>query len=148
MRIVESPEDMQRISEDLRLELETIGLVPTMGTFHEGHLSLMRAARESCSQVVVSLFVNPTQFGASEDFAQYPRTFEQDSSLAEEIGVDFLFAPPEQAIYPEEYATHVDVERFTKVLCGMSRPTHFRGVTTIVAKLFNIVRPHKAFFGQ
>jgi len=148
LRVVESPEDMQSISENLRIERETIGLVPTMGAFHEGHLSLMRAARQACSQVVVSLFVNPTQFGPGEDFEQYPRTFDKDKSLAEEVGVDFLFAPSEQAIYSKEHATYVEVERLTEVLCGMSRPAHFRGVTTIVAKLFNIVRPHKAFFGQ
>ncbi len=148
MRIIESPEDMQRISEDLRIERAKIGLVPTMGAFHEGHLSLIRAAREACSQVVVSLFVNPTQFAPGEDLEQYPRTFDKDKSLAEGVGVDFLFAPSEQAVYSKEHATYVEVERLTKVLCGMSRPAHFRGVTTIVAKLFNIVRPHKAFFGQ
>jgi len=148
LRIIESPEDMQRISEDLRIERAKIGLVPTMGAFHEGHLSLIRAAREACSQVVVSLFVNPTQFAPGEDLEQYPRTFDKDKSLAEGVGVDFLFAPSEQAVYSKEHATYVEVERLTKVLCGMSRPAHFRGVTTIVAKLFNIVRPHKAFFGQ
>ena len=148
MRIIESPEDMQRISEDLRIERAKIGFVPTMGAFHEGHLSLIRAAREACSQVVVSLFVNPTQFAPGEDLEQYPRTFDKDKSLAEGVGVDFLFAPSEQAVYSKEHATYVEVERLTKVLCGMSRPAHFRGVTTIVAKLFNIVRPHKAFFGQ
>ena len=148
MRIVESPQDMQRISKDLRLVGETIGFVPTMGAFHEGHLSLMRAAREACSQVVVSLFVNPTQFGRGEDLAKYPRTFEKDAALAEQVGVDFLFTPTDQAMYPDGYATYVEVERLTEVLCGVARPTHFRGVTTIVAKLFNIVRPHKAFFGQ
>ncbi len=148
MRVVESPKDMQRICEELRLAGETIGLVPTMGAFHEGHLSLMRAARESCSQVVVSLFVNPTQFGPGEDLEKYPRTFKQDSALAEQIGVDFMFAPSDKAMYPDGYATYVNVERLTEVMCGAARPTHFRGVTTVVAKLFNIVRPHKAFFGQ
>ncbi len=148
MRIIESPEDMQRICEDLRIERAKIGFVPTMGAFHEGHMSLIRAAREACSQVVVSLFVNPTQFAPGEDLEQYPRTFDKDKSLAEGVGVDFLFAPSEQAVYSKEHATYVEVERLTKVLCGMSRPAHFRGVTTIVAKLFNIVRPHKAFFGQ
>jgi len=148
MRIIESPEDMQRICENLRLARETIGFVPTMGAFHEGHLSLMRSARQSCSQVVVSLFVNPTQFGAGEDLSRYPRAVEKDSALAEQVGVDFLFTPTEQAMYPRGYETYVEVDRLTKVLCGVSRPTHFRGVTTIVAKLFNIVRPHKAFFGQ
>ncbi len=148
MKMVESPQDMQRISGDLRRAGETIGFVPTMGAFHEGHLSLMRAARGSCSQVVVSLFVNPTQFGRGEDLAKYPRTFEEDRSLAEQVGVDYLFAPTEQAMYPDGYATYVEVERLTKVLCGAARPTHFRGVTTIVTKLFNIVKPHKAFFGQ
>ena len=148
MRLVEAPQDMERICEDLRSAGETIGLVPTMGAFHEGHLSLMRAARESCSQVVVSLFVNPTQFGPGEDLGKYPRTFQQDSTLAEHIGVDFMFAPSDKAMYPPGYATYVNVERFTEVLCGTARPTHFRGVTTIVAKLFNVVRPHEAFFGQ
>ena len=148
MKLVESPQAMQRICEDLRSAGETIGLVPTMGAFHEGHLSLMRAARESCSQVVVSLFVNPTQFGPGEDLEKYPRTFQQDSTLAEQIGVDFMFAPSDEAMYPQGYATYVSVERITEVLCGTARPTHFRGVTTIVAKLFNVVRPHKAFFGQ
>jgi len=148
MKIIEQPQDMQRISQNLRLAGETIGFVPTMGAFHEGHLSLMRAARKACSQVVVSLFVNPTQFGRGEDLSRYPRTFEKDAELAEQVGVDFLFAPTEQAMYPDGYATYVEVERLTEVLCGVARPTHFRGVTTIVTKLFNIVRPHKAFFGQ
>ena len=148
MRIVESPKDMRCICEDLRSAGETIGLVPTMGAFHEGHLSLMRAARESCSRVVVSLFVNPTQFGPGEDLEKYPRTFQQDSALAEQVGVDFMFAPSDKAMYPPRYATYVNVESLTEVLCGAARPTHFRGVTTIVAKLFNVVRPHKAFFGQ
>ena len=148
MRIIELPRDMQRISENLRRDGETIGFVPTMGAFHDGHLSLMRAARQSCSRVVVSLFVNPTQFGVGEDLAKYPRTFEKDAALAEQVGVDYLFAPTERAMYPEGYATYVQVERLTEVLCGAARPTHFRGVTTIVTKLFNIVRPHRAFFGQ
>jgi len=148
MRIVESPHDMQRICESLRLAKETIGFVPTMGAFHDGHVSLIRAARESCSQVVVSLFVNPTQFGPGEDLTKYPRMSEQDASLAEKAGVDFLFAPTEEMMYPKGYVTFVEVERLTKVLCGAFRPTHFRGVTTVVAKLFNIVKPHKAFFGQ
>jgi len=148
MRVVESPKDMQRVCEELRSAGETIGLVPTMGAFHEGHLSLMRAARDSCSQVVVSLFVNPTQFGAGEDLEKYPRTFQQDSALAEQIGVDFMFAPSDKAMYPEGYATYVNVERLTEVMCGAARPIHFRGVTTIVANLFNIIRPHRAFFGQ
>jgi len=148
MKLVESPQAMQRICENLRSAGETIGLVPTMGAFHEGHLSLMRAARESCSQVVVSLFVNPTQFGAGEDLEKYPRTFKQDSALADQIGVDFMFIPSDEAMYPQGYATYVNVERLTQVLCGAARPTHFRGVTTIVAKLFNVVRPHRAFFGQ
>jgi len=139
---------MQRICEDLRSAGETIGLVPTMGAFHEGHLSLMRAACKSCSRVVVSLFVNPAQFGPGEDLEKYPRTFQQDSTLAEQIGVDFMFAPSDKSMYPSGYATYVNVERLTEVLCGAARPTHFRGVTTIVAKLFSVVRPHKAFFGQ
>ena len=132
----------------LRLALGAgrIGLVPTMGAFHEGHLSLMRAARAECDIVVVSLFVNPAQFAASEDLGRYPRAEERDAELAEEAGVDILFVPSVEELYPEGFATWVDVE-----LQGgeaESRPGHFRGVATVCLKLFNIVRPDVAFFGQ
>lgn len=127
---------------------KTIGLVPTMGYFHEGHLALMREARKECQVVVVSIFVNPLQFGPAEDLAAYPRDLERDLALAVQEGVNFVFIPEEKEMYPEDYATHVEVERLTSVLCGRSRPGHFRGVTTVVAKLFNLVQPDYAFFGQ
>jgi len=125
-----------------------VGLVPTMGYLHEGHLSLVRAARERCGLVVVSIFVNPTQFGPGEDFEAYPRDLERDSALAEAAGADILFNPSAAEMYPDGYATYVTVEGLTAILCGRSRPTHFRGVTTVVAKLFHIVEPDLAFFGE
>ena len=137
-----------RTTTELRLALDDgrRGLVPTMGAFHEGHLFLMRAARAECRQVVVSLFVNPTQFGAGEDLGRYPRDDERDARLAEEEGVDVLFVPTADVMYPEGFATWVDVE----VAGGEAdaRPGHFRGVATVCLKLFNLVRPDVAFFGQ
>jgi pantoate--beta-alanine ligase len=118
-----------------------------MGFFHEGHLSLMRRARAECGVVVVSLFVNPTQFGPGEDLAAYPRDFERDCGLAETEGVDIMFAPPPAEVYSSDHATYIDVEKLSATLCGASRPGHFRGVATVVAKLFNIIKPHKAYFG-
>jgi pantoate--beta-alanine ligase len=129
----------------------SIGLVPTMGSLHEGHLSLLRAACARCDIVVMSLFVNPTQFGPGEDLERYPHDEERDLELAAEAGVDFVYAPPIEEVYPEGFSTHVEVEGLTKVLCGdPSRrgPEHFRGVTTVVAKLFNSVQPDVAYFGQ
>jgi pantoate--beta-alanine ligase len=129
----------------------TIGLVPTMGYLHDGHLSLLRAAREECDVVVMSLFVNPTQFGAGEDLDRYPRDEERDARLAAEAGVDFVYAPPVEEVYPEGFATAVEVEGLTGVLDGdpaRRGPGHFRGVTTVVAKLFNTVGPDVAYFGQ
>jgi pantoate--beta-alanine ligase len=128
-----------------------IGLVPTMGFFHEGHLSLMRAARADCDVVVVSLFVNPAQFAAGEDLGAYPRDEERDSRLAEAEGVDLVFAPPLEEVYPPGFSTHVEVEGLTDVLegdPGQRGAEHFRGVTTVVAKLFNMVAPDAAYFGQ
>ncbi len=125
-----------------------LGLVPTMGALHEGHLSLIRAARAQCDLVAASIFVNPTQFGPNEDFAQYPRSFERDCELLKKEGVDLLFAPSVEEMYPPGAITHVTVEGMSDKLCGRSRPGHFRGVTTVVAKLFNIVEPEVAFFGQ
>ncbi|OQB20740.1 MAG: Pantothenate synthetase [candidate division BRC1 bacterium ADurb.Bin183] len=124
-----------------------IALVPTMGFFHEGHLSLMREARRRADILVVSNFVNPTQFGPKEDLARYPRDFKRDCKLAEQIPVDIMFAPRNEDMYPTSFRTFVEVEGWGKVLCGMTRPTHFRGVTTIVLKLFNIVQPDVAVFG-
>src|SRR5512133_2050419 len=131
-----------------RLSLDgTFGLVPTMGYLHEGHLSLIRRAREECDHVVVSIFVNPTQFGPKEDLAKYPRDLERDSRLIEPY-TDLLWTPTAEIMYPQGYQTWVEVEVMTQPLEGAMRPGHFRGVTTVVAKLFNAVQPHKAYFGQ
>jgi pantoate--beta-alanine ligase len=139
--------EIRQVLEPLRAE-RTVGLVPTMGAFHEGHLSLFRAARAENDVVVASLFVNPAQFGASEDFAAYPRDEEQDARIAEDAGVDFLFAPPGEELYPPGFQTWVDVEALSRKLEGEHRPGHFRGVATICLKLFNIVRPQRAYFGR
>jgi pantoate--beta-alanine ligase len=125
-----------------------MGLVPTMGAFHEGHLSLFRAAREECDVVVASLFVNPTQFGDPADLARYPRSEEHDARLAAEAGVDVLFAPTAAEMYPEGFQTWIEVTELGSILEGACRPGHFRGVATICCKLFNIVRPDVAYFGQ
>ena len=133
---------------DVRANGKRLGLVPTMGALHEGHLSLVRAAKARCNAVVVSIFVNPTQFGPTEDLSKYPRQFERDCQLLEKEGVEILFAPPVEEIYPHGQVTWVSVEGLSDKLDGRSRPGHFRGVTTIVAKLFNIIEPQVAFFGQ
>ena len=125
-----------------------VGLVPTMGYLHEGHLSLVRRAREECDHVVVSIFVNPTQFGPREDLSKYPRDLDRDLSLLEPLGVDLVWMPTAESMYPPGYQTWVEVEGITRPLEGSMRPGHFRGVTTVVAKLFNAVQPHKAYFGQ
>lgn len=127
---------------------QQIVLVPTMGYFHQGHLSLMEYGRTVGDRLVVSLFVNPTQFGPSEDLEQYPRDEARDCELAEQVGVDVIFAPEPQSMYPAGYQTYVTVEQLTQGLCGASRPRHFRGVTTVVVKLFNLVQPHLAVFGE
>ena len=140
-----------RTIAELRKELAGrvgIGLVPTMGAFHEGHLSLLRAAREENTTVVVSVFVNPAQFVAGEDFERYPRDEERDLGLAEEAGADVVFAPAADELYPPGYETWVEVERLGSILEGVHRPGHFRGVATVCCKLFNIVRPERAYFGQ
>jgi len=126
----------------------TVGLVPTMGYLHEGHLSLIRRAKMECDSVVVSIFVNPTQFGANEDLSKYPRDLERDLSLIEPLGVDLVWNPTAEIMYPAGYQTWVEVESITRPLEGSIRTSHFKGVTTIVAKLFNAVQPHKAYFGQ
>jgi pantoate--beta-alanine ligase len=125
-----------------------VGLVPTMGYLHEGHLSLVRRAREDCEHVIVSIFVNPTQFGPSEDLAKYPRDLERDLSLLEPLGTHLGWMPTAEMMYPDGFQTWVDVEAMTRPLEGAMRPGHFRGVATVVAKLFNAVQPHKAYFGQ
>ena len=126
----------------------TVGLVPTMGYLHEGHLSLVRRACEECDHVVVSIFVNPTQFGPQEDLSRYPRDLERDLNLLEPLGTDLVWTPTAEIMYPPGYQTWVEVEAITRPLEGAMRPGHFRGVTTVVAKLFNAVQPHKAYFGQ
>jgi pantoate--beta-alanine ligase len=135
-------------SELGQLSLQRSGLVPTMGGFHEGHLSLFRAARAENDTVVASLFVNPAQFAPGEDLDRYPRDEEGDASLAEEAGVDVLFVPAADEIYPEGFQTWVDVEELGSILEGEHRPGHFRGVATVCLKLFNLIRPHRAYFGQ
>ena len=132
-----------------RLSLKgTVGLVPTMGYLHEGHLSLIRRAKAECDHVVVSIFVNPTQFGATEDLSKYPRDLARDLSLIQPLGVDLVWTPTPEIMYPTGYQTWVEVDAMTRPLEGSVRPTHFKGVTTVVAKLFNAVQPHKAYFGQ
>ena len=148
MQTINSIKEMQTFSNREMGEGKTIALVPTMGFFHPGHLSLMEEGRRRGDFLVVSIFVNPTQFGAGEDYEDYPRDMERDQKLAEETGADVIFAPPADEMYPSDYQTCVNVEEVTKNLCGISRPTHFRGVTTVVCKLFSIVKPHFAIFGE
>jgi len=139
---------MKEAARQARAENHLIGLVPTMGALHEGHLSLVRRAKQECSRVYASLFVNPKQFGPNEDFAKYPRTFESDSAQFAELGVDALFAPTPEEIYPSGFSTYVNVEGISDGLEGRSRPGHFRGVSTVVLKLFEIVQPDFAYFGR
>ena len=148
MRICTTIDEMRHACSAARKGGRRLGLVPTMGALHEGHLSLVRAARASCDAVAVSIFVNPTQFGPNEDLAKYPRSFERDSELLQQERVDLLFAPTPQEMYPRGTVTWVTVEELSGKLDGRSRPGHFRGVTTVVAKLFHIIEPDVAFFGQ
>ena len=140
--------EMRAACRSARQDQRRLGFVPTMGALHAGHLSLVRAARRQCESVAVSIFVNPTQFGPDEDFCSYPRTFERDRGLLEQEGVPILFVPSTEEIYPPGSTTFVEVKGLSEKLCGRSRPGHFRGVATVVAKLFNIVQPDFAFFGQ
>jgi len=145
MKVIETIAEMKKV----RLKLvEPVGLVPTMGYLHEGHLALVRQARIENSSVVVSIFVNPTQFGPHEDFKQYPRDPQRDLALLEKDKTDIVFMPPTAEMYPPQFTSWVEVEKITERLEGASRPGHFRGVTTVVAKLFNIVQPTRAYFGQ
>ncbi len=148
LRIVRSPKVMQRICGGLKREGKIIGFVPTMGYLHKGHLSLVRIAKKRSDVLVVSVFVNPTQFGPREDFDKYPRDFKRDRLLLEREGCDFVFAPRTRDMYPEGYLTYVNVDKITGKLEAAIRPRHFQGVTTVVAKLFNIVQPDIAIFGQ
>ncbi len=148
MKIIDTVREMQSYAESLRNSGQRIAFVPTMGYFHEGHLNLMREGRKRGDKLVISIYVNPTQFGPAEDLEKYPRNFDRDSQLARDVGVDVIFFPSNAEVYPEHYQTYVTVEEVTKNLCGMSRPGHFRGVATVCAKLFNMVKPHLALFGK
>jgi pantoate--beta-alanine ligase len=148
METIHTIEWMKQIAHEARAHERILGLVPTMGALHEGHFSLIRAAQRECAPLVVSLFVNPKQFGPAEDFSKYPRTLEQDRAALDALGVDFLFAPPPQDMYPAGFRTSVVVEGLSDRLEGRSRPGHFRGVTTVVLKLFEIVQPRFAYFGR
>ena len=139
---------MQQKAGHLLQTGNTIALVPTMGYLHEGHLALMREGRKHGDALVVSIFVNPTQFDPGEDLESYPRDMDRDAHLAESVGVDIIFAPEAEAMYGQTYQTHVDLEMLPRFLCGLSRPGHFRGVATVVTMLFNIVKPHVAVFGE
>jgi pantoate--beta-alanine ligase len=148
MKVISKASEMQREAEALRRRGKRIGVVPTMGYLHEGHLSLIRIAASRSDIVVLTLFVNPAQFAPGEDYSTYPRDPKRDLALAESAGAAIVFMPEAQEMYPPGYLTYVEVESITKLLEGKSRPTHFRGVATIVAKLFNITKPHVAVFGQ
>lgn len=148
MQTIQSVNEMQSHAIGLRSSGRLIGLVPTMGCLHEGHLSLIDIAKEKADKVIVSIFVNPTQFGPSEDFDKYPRALEADIEKCRERGADIVFNPSVEEMYPQGYSTYVEEERISSGLCGVSRPHHFRGVTTVCLKLFNITRPDIAVFGQ
>lgn len=148
MKVCNTVPAMRSACRAAREDGQSLGFVPTMGALHEGHLSLVRAAKAQWDAVAVSIFVNPTQFGPKEDLSRYPRPFERDCELLEKEGVDLLFAPSAEEMYPAGAVTYVTVEGLSEKLCGKSRPGHFRGVTTVVAKLFHIIEPDAAFFGQ
>jgi len=148
MQILKTIREMRSACSLAKHGDQRLGLVPTMGALHEGHLSLIRATKAQCDVVAASIFVNPTQFGPSEDFAKYPRSFERDRQMLEREAIDLLFAPAVEEMYPQGMTTWVTVEGLSDKLCGKSRPGHFRGVTTVVTKLFQIVQPDAAFFGQ
>jgi pantoate--beta-alanine ligase len=148
MQTISSSAELQTLTENLRIEKKSIGFVPTMGALHEGHLSLVRAAREQTDVVIVSIFVNPTQFGPREDLSRYPRNLERDAELLKPLGVDYLFVPAPDEIYPADFSTYVTVEGLSEMLEGAARPGHFRGVATVLVILFNLVRPDQVFMGQ
>lgn len=148
MKIYTQITEMQSELKDVRLRKMSIGLVPTLGFLHEGHLSLVRESLRRTDITVVSIFVNPAQFGPQEDFNDYPRDLKHDSKILEKEGVDYLFVPSTEIMYPEGYKTYAEVQELQDKLCGRSRPEHFRGVCTVVLKLFNIIRPDISFFGQ
>jgi pantoate--beta-alanine ligase len=147
-KIIEKIEEMQRMASQVRKEGKVIAFVPTMGYLHEGHSSLLQEGRRRGDFLVVSIYVNPTQFSPGEDFERYPRDLERDSKIAATAGVDVVFCPSSVAMYPKEYQTYIVLTTLTENLCGASRPGHFRGVSTVCCKLFNIVMPHIAIFGK
>ncbi len=148
VKVIEDISEMHNLVTQLRQEGKTIGFVPTMGSLHQGHLSLMEHAKKETDIAIVSIFVNPVQFGPKEDFNQYPRDMEGDTEKTISAGVDILFTPTSSGIYPEGFKTYVSVEVLSEIMCGKTRPCHFSGVSTVVLKLLNIVKPHMAFFGQ
>ncbi|MBU3958709.1 MAG: pantoate--beta-alanine ligase [Candidatus Omnitrophica bacterium] len=148
MRIIRSKKEMSAISRQIRRQEKTLGFVPTMGALHQGHLSLIQRAREETDFLVVSIFLNPIQFGPEEDFKRYPRVFKRDARLCRREGADVVFYPKADDMYPADFKTSVSVSELSQVLCGRFRPGHFQGVATVVAKLFNIVSPDIAYFGQ
>jgi pantoate--beta-alanine ligase len=148
MKVVKKLNEMSKISSSLITKGFVLGLVPTMGDLHEGHLSLVRLAKPQCQKLIMSIFVNPTQFGPREDFKKYPRDFEGDYSKAIKEGVDYIFLPTDEEMYGTDYKTFVEVSKLGSIMCGRSRPGHFKGVCTVVLKLFNIIKPNRAYFGQ
>jgi len=148
MRLIKTIKLMKQLTARLRRQGKVIGFVPTMGALHKGHMSLIRAARKACDTVVVSVFVNPTQFGPTEDYTTYPRDFKGDVTKCRIAGVDILFCPSLKEMYPSGFQTFIQVEKLSQGLCGSFRPGHFRGVSTVVLKLFHVLQPHQAFFGQ
>ena len=148
MVVVQKIQEMKEIAKKLKKEGKSIGFVPTMGYLHEGHLSLVRLSKQQNDITIMSIFVNPIQFGPNEDYDRYPRDFERDKSLAEKEGVDYIFYPSVEEMYPEDFKTVVSVKKITEIMCGKSRPGHFDGVETVVLKMFNIVNPDRAYFGQ
>ncbi|MBA4251309.1 MAG: pantoate--beta-alanine ligase [Chlorobiaceae bacterium] len=148
MRIISTIQEIQTLVENYRLQKKIIGFVPTMGYLHDGHLSLLKYSKEKADVSIVSIFVNPTQFSPTEDLSKYPRNIQRDQELLEKNGCDILFFPDAEEIYPKNFQTYVEVEKITSLLEGEIRQTHFKGVTTVVAILFNAVKPHYAFFGQ
>ena len=149
MILIRKIADLKEYVKKIKAESKKIGFVPTMGCLHEGHLSLIRSAKNECDLVIMSIFVNEKQFGLKEDFAEYPRDLEKDSRIAEKTGVDILFVPSTEEMYPDNYSTYIDVEgRIAEVLCAKFRPGHYRGVCTVVSKLFNITSSDINYFGQ
>jgi pantoate--beta-alanine ligase len=148
MEVVKKTNVIREIVTSLKREGETIGFVPTMGYLHRGHTSLMELAKKECSRVIISIFVNPIQFGPNEDFERYPRDFESDRTLSKKAGVDYIFYPDREEMYKKNFDTFVEVRKLSRIMCGKVRPGHFKGVCTVVLKLFGIINPDKAYFGE